>query len=117
MVKQLNDGILLANRYERYGRTACDSKNVVCIFKKYFFDDNGMCKYLISVYKWDNSFIPKGSADEERYAYGYEYLAQVVRKGNSKTISLSFPADWELWEVEDFMETLFAMGELEYYEE
>ena len=106
---QLNDSILLANGYERYERTAFDSKNIICNFKKCFFDGTGEGKYFIIVHKWDNGFIPISSGEEERYPYGYEYSAQMVTKYNNKLVEMNFRVDWELWEVEDFVESIFDM--------
>lgn len=108
MGMQLNDSILLANGYERCKRTALDSKNILCNFKKCFFDDGGNGKYLIIVHKWDNGFIPISNCEEERYPYGYEYSVQMETKYN-KLAEMNFRADWELWEVEDFVELLFDM--------
>ena len=104
----MNDSILLANGYERCGRTAFDSKNIICHFKKCFFDFDGSSRYLIVVHKWDNGFIPMSDSEKERYPHGYEYSVQMMTKYN-KPVELNFRSDWELWEVEDFIVLLSDM--------
>lgn len=106
-MEQLNDKILLANGYERFGRTAFDSKNIVCNFTKTFYDDKGNCKYRMIVHKWDISFIRGRVPDGGKHEYGYEYYVQLLGKGSRKVIDMNFRSDWELREVEDFVETMF----------
>ncbi len=115
MEKWLNESILLANGYERFGRTVLDSKNIVCNFKKNFYDDKGKGKYVVVVHKWDNGFIPV-HCSKDACRYGYEYTVQIMTKFG-KTADLTFRSDWELWEVEDLAEELFCKGELCFYDD
>lgn len=117
MGMQLSDEILLANGYERFGRTAFDSKNIVCNFSKAFYDDKGRCKYRMGVHKWDISFIQERVPDGGGHEYGYEYYVQFVRKGSRKVIDMNFRSDWELWEVEDFAENMFDSEEIDFYDD
>ncbi len=117
MGMQLNDSILLANGFERYGRTAFDSKNIICHFKKCFFDSDGNSRYVIVVHKWDNGFIPMSNSEKEQYPYGYEYSVQMMAKYNNKLVEMNFRADWELWEVEDFVESIFDVAGNKTYED
>lgn len=93
------------NSPDIYGTT-----NVVCIYQKLFSDEIGK-KYYITIKLYENWW---GAGKGEKYLYEYE--CQLHKKGTNAPFNITFFDDWKLDEVENYVESLFSTGELEYEE-
>lgn len=69
------------------------------------------------MHKCSNDFLPEAYKEQEFYnQYSYEYSCQLYKKGSHAPVNMLFFSDWSLEEVENFVESLFAAGQLDYYE-
>lgn len=85
-------------------------------FQKRFDDEIGK-KYFIDVHKHSNDFMQEWDKQQEwYYQYSYEYSCQLYKKKSHAAVNMDFFNDWSLEEVENFVEDLFKLGKLDYYE-
>ena len=112
----MTDGYLIERGYKEYPPTRFDNERIISIFQKRFDDDFGK-KYFITVNKWSWEDIPESRRDEWYKPFSYEYGVQVSMYEKESYINLKFFSDnWELEEVESFMEDFFEKMEPNYYE-
>lgn len=102
---------LLEKGYREYPKGAFAPYGVVRFFQKRFDDDIGI-KYFINVNEWDIGF-----PNSDGIMNGYEYEVQLYRKGTHDAIDLTFHSEWDIDEVEKYVDELFSNGKFDYYEE
>lgn len=102
--------------YTEYPPQSFDSYSTVSNFQKRFDDESGK-KYFIDVHKCSNDFMSDYDKQQDWYnQYSYEYSCQLYKKGSHAPLNMLFFSDWNLEDVENFVESLFATGQLDYYE-
>lgn len=114
MINEITDEYLLERGYKEYPPTPFDNNSIVARFQKMFDDNNGK-KYFIDVVKWSHHFVPLDKRDKWWKPFGYEYETQITMYEDEKPINIKFFANWELEDVEKFMEDFFYKMELNYY--
>lgn len=82
----------------------------MCIYQKLFSDEIGK-KYYITIKLYENWW---GAGKGEKYLYEYE--CQLYKKGTNAPFNITFFDNWKLDEAENYVESLFSTGELEYEE-
>lgn len=115
MVNEINDEYLLKHGYKEYPPTPFDRDSIVKRFQKRFDDNNGK-KYFIDVVKWAHYFVPPDRRDEHWKPFGYEYETHITMYEDEKPINIKFFSNWELEDVENFMENFFEKIKPNYYE-
>ena len=115
MVNEINDEYLLERGYKEYPPTPFDNDSIVTRFQKRFDDNNGK-KYFIDVVKWSHHFVPPDKRDKWWKPFGYEYETNVTMYEDEKPINIKFFNNWELEDVEKFMENFFEKIKPNYYE-
>ena len=100
------DDFLIRRGYKEFPPTPYDRYVSKCFQKR--FDDKIGKKYFITVCKYD-PIHPMDSV-------GYEYNIQLKNINNENPINLNYFAGWEVEEVEEYMDKLWATGLFGYYE-
>lgn len=103
----LND--ILKAEYKTFVPSAIDGECVKRLFQKRFTDKVGV-KYFITIKEWD--FSRYGMKEPIQY----ESTVQLTKKQNGGTLDLEFFNDWELSDVENFVEKIWKNHGFEYYE-
>lgn len=102
--------------YTEYSSGRFDTSYTLSNFQKRFDDESGK-KYFIDVHKCSNDFMSDYDKQQDwYYQYSYEYSCQLYKKGSHASLNMLFFSDWNLEDVENFVESLFATGQLDYYE-
>lgn len=96
-------------KFNSYNKSEFDSDSVVKCWQKKYRDTRGI-KYFIDV-KLYEIIHPVSKED----IGGYEVSCQLYLKPNHDAVNLSF-LDSTITEVEKFIEDLFELDKLEYYE-
>jgi hypothetical protein len=114
---ELTDDIILARGYKEYKPTAFHSEGIIKCFQKRFDDDKGK-KYFIDINKWswDDIASVAHKMDPCYKSYTYEFETQLYKKGTHDAVDMIFHNSWKIEQVEEFVEIMFQMGMLDYYE-
>lgn len=102
---------LIKKGYKEYPKGVFAPYGVIRFFQKRFDDDIGK-KYFINVNEWDIGF-PNGKG----IMNGYSYEVQLYSKNAHAAIDLTFHSEWDIDEVEKYVDELFSNGKFDYYEE
>jgi len=106
---RMTDKDFIERGYREFPPPLIVSENVTRCFQKRFDDAVGK-KYFITVYKWE-------WPDRYSVANGYEYAVQLYRKRTHEAVDLTFHSQWDVADVEDYIELLFDTGLFDHYEE
>ena len=106
----MTDQDILDRGYKEYKPTPFHNSGIVKCFQKRFDDGTGK-KYFIDIHKWDFS----------RYTdipdpYPYEYHMQMYAGEDRDAIDITFHSSWKIENVEAYVEKMFQVMEMEYYE-
>ena len=109
----MTDQEILERGYHEYRPTPFHSDGIEKCFQKRFRDKNGNTRYFIDVNKWKGWKHPHTG---EIISDGYEYSLQMYQKETHNPVDLLFHNDWDLEDVENFVEAMFQTGWFDYYE-
>ena len=102
----MDDKEILENGYHEYEPTCFHSDGITKCFQKRFDDDIGK-KYFIDIHKWDY--------DHGDYHHlSYEFSVQLHY--NDKPIDLTLFNNWEIKDVEEWIEEVWKDMGCDYYE-
>lgn len=102
--------------YKKYNKTPFDSNSVMYNFQKRFDNENGK-KYFINIHKIDNRWMEDRYENQSWYRpFTHEYSCQLYRKETHDALDIVFHSNWNIEQVEEFVEKMFKSGELDYYE-
>ena len=90
-------------------KTYENNKNL--IFQKRYDDEKGK-KYIITVEKFEEQEFRNGQI----LPLHYEYNIQLYSKEYHQPVNLKFFTDWDLDEVEKYIETIWNTSLFDYYE-
>lgn len=93
-----NEELLIKNGYKKYKPSPIDNECITDLYQKRFDDDIGK-KYFITINRWNS-----------------ECTTQLYQKDTHNVLDISFHKDWELKDVEFYIEKLFNTGKFDYYE-
>lgn len=108
----MTDKELLKRKFTKYPRTPFDNESVETCFQKRY-DDNIGKKYFLNVKKWSSFAHPHTG---ETFPPSYEYDTQLYKKDGHDAINILFHSSWNLDDVEEYLEKLWATGLFDYYE-
>lgn len=110
----VTDEILLERGYKQYNLIQLfDSDSAVARFQKRFDDKNGK-KYFIDAVKYSHYYIPQDRRGDWWKPFDYEFKVQLTI--NEKAINFEFFSDWEIDEVEEYVEKIWQQMGHNYYE-
>lgn len=111
----MTDEYLLERGYKKYQPLSFDNEYIVARFQKRFDDDFGK-KYFIDILRWSQDYIPMSHRGDDFEIYGYEYEIHFSMYEEEKSFELKLFNNWELEEVERFIEEFFQKMRPNYYE-
>lgn len=117
----ITDEYLLEHGFKPYDPLQYfDNASIIKRFPKRYDDDVGK-KYFIDVKKWSNDFVPLDRRDEWWTPYAYEcevqlHTDQPDKEYDGKYLELNFHTDWNLEEVEQFVENVWQTQHMGHYE-
>ena len=105
MVQKYNDEFFIDKGFHRYEKTEFQNDGIDYNFQKRYDDEIGK-KYFLDVAKWNWKEFHRSELPD----YSYEISCQLYKKDDHKAVDIQFHSDWDLEEVEDFVEFLFQNG-------
>ena len=109
---EMTDEMLLERGFREFAPGPLDSAGVERCFQKRYDDESGK-RYFITVRKWREWCHPTTGIVEPP---AYEYDVQLYSGEGRDAIDLTFHSSWELQDVEQAMEVLWATGLFVHYE-
>lgn len=95
--------------FHEYEPTRFDAENIITCFQKRYDDELGK-KYFIDARLWDFSW-----SDKVPENYHPELCMQVYQKDTHDAVNFTY-IDWDVDQVEKFIDRMFELGLLEHYE-
>lgn len=106
--KEIRD-YLVPLGFHEYSPTRFDSSGVCICFQKRYDDERGK-KYFLNAKVYDFTFT-----DKVRENYHISFSCQLYQKGTHDALNIEF-IDWNIDQIEKFVDNLFDTGMLEHYE-
>ena len=106
------DKLLLEKGFKKVKPSPIMSENIEICFQKRYDDEKGI-KYFITINKWKPLTHPY---TKEIIGPNYEYTVQLYKKDTHDALDLNFHHEWELQDVENYLDILFDSNLFDYYE-